>query len=48
MYQPRSKKRVAPNIMPVFTQKPEKLPQGQRELNRDKFRLQLKNNLNKR
>jgi hypothetical protein len=47
MYNPQSSKRMSPINLAVFKQKALKLPKDLKLLNRDKFRLNLKNKLNK-
>ncbi len=46
-YKPQSKKNQTPIILALFTNKREKLPKDQRQLHREKFKQELKNNLQK-
>ena len=46
MYTPQSSKRMSPITLSLFKQKALKLPTDLKHLNRDKFRLNLKNKLN--
>jgi len=46
-YLPKSKKNQTPIILALFTNKREKLPKDQRQLHREKFKQELKNQLQK-
>ena len=46
-YNPQSSKQMSPITLAVFKQKALKLPRDLKQLNKDKFRLNLKNKLSK-